>query len=435
MTNHRIEVGNTGIPQGVLGISNHLPPKELIKPGDTVTFEFGPTFVYLTGLVILATWRKLLPEGVTCVVGDSSAHVAAKSVLTNTGFREVIETGHETPAVSKRLGKLSLRPVTNKFNKDATVQDVTSLLDEYVGHVSDMKPFSTMLSELCENVLSHSEATSPGYVGARVTETPNARRVEIAICDSGIGFLGSFQKGTNEAVKARIKKGASPIDLALDGLNSSKPVPVKGSYLSYYGFGLFIVRRLVEENRGQLTIVSNDEAVSLDRYERKHFKLERPFPGAYVGMVLDLDNPLPLEEIYEQAQNAYTTPLTPSPMAPTLMPATASTGAPVEPPHPAPPSPADGGGRLEIKHFGTELLTREVGLAIRAEIATRLLGFERVTVNLDGISDITPSVADEAFAKLAERLGGENFRKVVVFEGGTSLTRRLIEFVIKTRAR
>lgn len=88
---------------------------------------------------------------------------------------------------------------------------------------------------------------------------------------------------------------------------------------------------------------------------------------------------------------------------------------------------------VELRHFGTELLTREMGLAVRAEIATKLLKFEKVVVVLDGIADLTPSVADEAFGKLAEGLGHEVFGLAVEFKGGSNLVNRLIDFVIKTR--
>jgi STAS-like domain of unknown function (DUF4325) len=89
--------------------------------------------------------------------------------------------------------------------------------------------------------------------------------------------------------------------------------------------------------------------------------------------------------------------------------------------------------RMDLRHFGTELLTREMGLAIRADIATRLLRYERIEVNLEGVSDLTPSVADEAFGKLAEALGYDVFAEAVIFIGGTTLINRLIGFVIKTR--
>jgi|DewCreStandDraft_4_1066084.scaffolds.fasta_scaffold08058_6 hypothetical protein len=437
MARHNVLIGSTGIPQGILQIAETLPDRNKVAAGDEVVFSFtGKDFVYLTGLVLLAAWRKSLPGGVTAKVDDVRCLMPTQNLISNSGFREIVDTGHENPSAQRRAGKLPLRPLTNRLNKDAAVQEVTSILEEYAGHVDDVKPFTTIISELCENALTHSEFASPGYVCARVLETGDQRRAEIAICDTGIGFRQSYLLGTNDEVKARIERGANPIEIAIEGLNSSKPVATTNSVLSYYGFGLYIVRRLVEENRGQLAILSHGDGIHLDHINRRNLAPTRPFPGTFVAVVLDLDNPLPLEEIYDQATKSYVGELPPMAGAsPSSRPT--STGATAEPQCQSPPrfggTVQPQGSTVELRHFGTELLTREAGLAIRAELATRLLGGEAVTVNLDGISDITPSVADEAFAKLAERIGLEAFNRVVVFSGGSSLVRRLIDFVMKAR--
>jgi hypothetical protein len=169
---------------------------------------------------MLATWRKALPPGVNVRVDDSACNAATRAFLTNTGFREIVDTGHEIPSVNQRIGRVPLQPITNQFSKEATVNDIVAIFDEYSGHVSDSNPFKVMISELCENVLAHSESKSPGYVCARVLQ--NTLKAEITICDSGVGIQQSYLAGTNEDAKDRIAKGASPLDLALDGLNSSE---------------------------------------------------------------------------------------------------------------------------------------------------------------------------------------------------------------------
>ena len=78
-------------------------------------------------------------------------------------------------------------------------------------------------------------------------------------------------------------------------------------------------------------------------------------------------------------------------------------------------------------------MTREVGITIRADIATILSSGTKVKVILDGIDDLTPSVADECFGKLAESMGEERFRQYIVLAGGQPLVQRLIGFVIKNR--
>jgi len=431
---YEVTIEDTGVPHGIRSITEQLPPIEKIHTGDEIKYRFRPgEFVFLTGLVLLAAWRKRLPQGVVVRVDDSSCFDAVKKFLTNTGFREIVDTGHEHPSVQRRIGKVPLQPITNRFNKEATVADITNIFEEYAGQVKDTNPFKTLLSELCENVLAHSESTSPGYVCARVLE--NNLKAEIAIADTGIGMLESFLRGTNEAAKERIAKGAGAIEIAVDGLNSSKPIAPSGSLRSYYGFGLLITRRLIEENRGLLTIMSGNELLTIDRYQRNHVTLEHPWPGTFVGVVLDLGNPLPLEEIYEEATSKIV------PKTVSRAPSTISTAkahvhvSPLQANAVITPEKGNQAKKVELRHYGAELLTREAGTAVRADLASYIAAGNRILVSLEGVSDITPSVADEAFGKLAEIIGFENFSELVAFEGGQSIVRRLVEFVIKTRSR
>jgi hypothetical protein len=425
-----VRIEDTGIPYGVRSIIEQLPLPENVSPGDEIILKFKDEFVFLTGLVLLAAWRKHLPQGVMVRADDSVCSLVTQRFLTNTGFREIIDTGHESPSVQKRIGRIPLQPITNRFSKEATVNEITNIFEEYAGQVRDTNPFKTLLSELCENVLAHSEFTSPGYVCARVLETAEKEKAEITIADTGIGIRESFLRGTNENAKERIAKGAGAIEIAIDGLNSSKPVAPSGTLRSYYGFGLLVTRRLVEENRGFLTIVSGREVLTIDPYRREQSTLAKPWNGTFVGIVLDLTNPLPLDEIYEEAagklvpsakgQPPGVTPVTVS------LTETQTTKDGTEPLQER---------RIELRHYGSELLTRDAGTAIRADLASYLAGGARINILLEGITDITPSVADEAFGKLAEIMGFEEFQSKVALEGGAPVVRRLIDFVLKTRSR
>lgn len=447
-----IEIKDTGIPNGVLQIAQQLPDRSDVIPGQSITLKFsGPSrsgrdsFVLLTGLVLLAAWRMSLPPGVIVSVDDSLCTPDTQKFLSNTGFREIVDTGRETPSTQTRIGRVPLQPITNRFTTEATVNRIASIFDEYAGHIDDTDPFKTdpfktMISELCENVLVHSHFVSPGYVCARVME--RTMRAEITIADTGVGIRQSYLSGTNTPVIQRINKGASPLELAIDGLNSSKPRPPASSALlrSYFGFGLLVTRRLIEKNGGRLLLMSGDEALYVDGMKRdKYPPLSRPYPGTFIGIVLELNNPLPLKEIYEEVVDEYTGH-EPSKTRDTQSHAI----SPRKEQHEiqgvvdtAGMDEQDTTGiqqkKVELRHYGTELLTREAGTAIRADIATWLAAGYRVQVSLNEVSDITPSVADEAFAKLAQILGNEIFQEKVEIVGGTPLANRLVNFVLKTR--
>ena len=410
-----IDIRETGIPDGVMDLVQRLPdPETLQGPAVTITLRFHNIFVYTTGLVLLATWRKALPDGVKVVIDDSACQETTRRLLTNTGFRDIIETGAEGPSTIYRFsGRVPIQPIVRGYSTERVISDISQSLDAFAGQVEDSSPFRVMLSELCENTFVHSEFETTGYICARFDSVNN--KCEIAIADSGIGILNSYLEGTNEEANQRIGHGASSIELAVDALSSSKRTPGPGTVTSHFGYGLFIVRRLVEENGGRLTIVSGDECVNIERYQQKRVPLTHGWRGTFVGLLIDIANPLPLAEVYEEGIAKHVSDV--------------PDGSPSVAPKPPPVEIRE----VALSRYGNQLLTRELGIAIRADIATALAGGDRVKVVLEDIEDITPSVADECFGRLAESLGKEAFDRRVILAGGSQLIQRLIQFVIQNR--
>jgi hypothetical protein len=111
MVNKVIEIRDTGIPDGVGHIIEQLPAASELHPGDEIVLRFAEEFVYVTGLVLLAAWRKSLDEGVRVRLDDSRCNVGTQRFLTNTGLREVVDTGVEHPSVLARIGRVPIQPI------------------------------------------------------------------------------------------------------------------------------------------------------------------------------------------------------------------------------------------------------------------------------------------------------------------------------------
>jgi STAS-like domain of unknown function (DUF4325) len=56
-------------------------------------------------------------------------------------------------------------------------------------------------------------------------------------------------------------------------------------------------------------------------------------------------------------------------------------------------------GRLELGKWGTELIGRPLGEEVQRELAELLREHSTVVINLQGAEVVSPSFADEAFAK------------------------------------
>ncbi len=407
-----VNITDTTIPSGIASIIKDLPDtKDLTADNVEIILSFGDAYIYHTGLIFLATWRKTLPSHVKVVIDDTRCQEEARRVITKSGFRELIENNTEAPSnVNYYPGKVPLQPVVRGYSTELAINNICKIFETSVGQL-DMKAFRTLLSELCENVYAHSKFETPGYISASL----HADKCEIAIVDSGIGILNSYLEGSNDEAKTRISHGASAIALAIDGWVSSKPARLLGSLNTHYGYGLRIVRGLVEKNRGRLTIASGKEIVTVERYQKNRGNLEKSWNGTFVGLMIDLQNPLSLEEVFDEIDKE------------TFSPQQTKKSKPVATEQPLQEM------EFVVANYGNQLLTRELGIAIRADLATILSSGARVKVVLDGIDDITPSVADECFGKLAESMGSDKFNQMVILAGGQSLVQRLINLVIKNR--
>ncbi|HCN76986.1 MAG TPA: hypothetical protein DIT13_07315 [Verrucomicrobiales bacterium] len=421
---HTINLLQTTNPDGIHSLLTQFPSPKSIK--GKITIKLGNAYLYSCVFPIIAAWRKSLPDGVEVEMNDNSLEEAAKRLLQNVGIVDIVEQNTEAPAlVYSKTGNVPLQPIVRGHSVESTVNKIYKMVDEWAGYLRDISAFRVILTELCENVLVHSGSTTPGYLHAKVHRSQHGDKCEITIADSGIGIRNSYLEGTNEEVKQRLlKANASAVEIALDGLNSSKPREITPGGSSHFGYGLFTIKRLIELNRGHLTVVSGDEFVTVNRFKTEKKKLQTPWSGTIISLLLDLANPLPLEDVYEEeVSKIIPEPQTPPQVGTVALVETASV------------QPAPSKTSFPLLQFGTELLTREIGLAIRAELATTLLDANVIEVDLDGIVDIMPSVADEVFGKLSLRLGVEKYRSRIIFRGGTPVLHRLIDFVVAQRAK
>ena len=136
--------------------------------------------------------------------------------------------------------------------------------------------FIVALSELCQNIVEHSE--DKGFVGIQKYRFPSMGKniVKIAVMDAGIGFRRSLStrfklKGDLEAIEKALLHGASRHE-------------DEGR-----GHGLAAVRRFVDQWQGRLSIRSGTARLSiiprwaLGRDREKHLTL---FPGSQINIIL-----------------------------------------------------------------------------------------------------------------------------------------------------
>lgn len=142
--------------------------------------------------------------------------------------------------------------------------------------------FSVMLSEVCQNIIEHSE--SEGWVAAQRydwRQRLGRKVVVIAVMDLGVGFRGSMASEHGTRYADRWSDQAALEGAFLHG-QSRFPDPGRGQ-------GLQQIRKQVRKWNGQVTIRSGTARIA-DVPEWNDRKPSEsgltPFPGAQIGIVL-----------------------------------------------------------------------------------------------------------------------------------------------------
>ncbi len=136
--------------------------------------------------------------------------------------------------------------------------------------------FIVALSEVCQNIVEHSE--TKGYVGIQKYRFPKLNRnvVKIAVMDVGVGFRKSLSN------RFPVKSDLEAIDKAL--LHGASRHADEGR-----GHGLAAVRRFVTGWQGRLSIRSGTARLSIIPPWSRGREQERaliPFPGSQINILL-----------------------------------------------------------------------------------------------------------------------------------------------------
>lgn len=211
-----IQFAGTDNLDGLVDLVQNLPVS--FGGGEDYQIRFPPGYLYSCPFPVIATWSKRLPDGARVTLDLTQCQESARRLVDNVGLTAIVENDFESPRrVVRGVSNVPLQPIVVGRSTDEILDRVHRMIDDSA-QSTEPSALRTMLSELAENILAHSEAASPGYVHARVHKSSQGEKCEITFADSGIGILSSYLEGTNDDVKSRIQNGASALQIALDGL-------------------------------------------------------------------------------------------------------------------------------------------------------------------------------------------------------------------------
>ncbi len=178
--------------------------------------------------------------------------------------------GQETR--DERGSALPLSPIRSRGDVQAIVGYLVSQAQQRLGfNTGDVLDASKVVSELCYNVVDHSQAE--GLAVAQILRDRQGQRyISLAVVDAGVGIRASLAGRHPEAAQWR---HGEAIQRALGGLSSRS---------SGGGAGLRSIHAVVRRYGGRLAIRSGDERLAVSAERQPRTLAGAWFPGAQVGI-------------------------------------------------------------------------------------------------------------------------------------------------------
>ncbi len=260
---------------------------ENINNGLTGGACFAPNFLKPYHFVTLALELKRYQEK-DLQIPDELANYAATM-----GLWDAIELPSPVPLSKNKRATtfLPIEPLKTLHTVQNSAEKIMGILKSHCVDKNTAESLSCMLLELLENCFAHA-AIETGLHGLVCAQPwSNGKLAQIALVDSGIGIRNSL--GQNPELRSRLD-GENCCELATQYGITGKPE--KG----HTGYGLTLARDLIEQNGGNLIIISKSELFqSCEKKGQKQY-CELPWHGTLIIMELNTDRALDSADVFNK---------------------------------------------------------------------------------------------------------------------------------------
>jgi anti-sigma regulatory factor (Ser/Thr protein kinase) len=255
--------------------------------------------VLVHGLALIATWCERYAANVRI----DAKQKRVQHYLERTGFKKVVEECVTIDAPlfdQENFVALTRIDREEQAEADAISKRLVDLFERVLGLRDEQKvALGVLFAELVENVYRHAQSNCPGYVMAQAH--PDKQKLHVVVADSGIGVFGSFRQSSSPEIRSRATDERRAIEMALEKLVTSK-------VQNHAGYGLYIVKRLVQSNHGWMRLLSgrctyqtwHEKRPMRGLKLRKELTDNLPWRGTEVSLMFDLKEPLPLQSVYRE---------------------------------------------------------------------------------------------------------------------------------------
>lgn len=365
-----------------------------LEPGGEaidVRFDQG-TFMETGALAQLTSWLLAMQVDGTSVSmsGDDNVirYLARMDVQRSLGLPS--PDMNRNPAGGRFIPLLLVRDGNDVFKAVSSIADM--VLQQFEGVGEFLPAFEWAVNEIVDNVFIHSSSKAPGVVCAQLF--PNKRRLDIAICDSGVGIRGSLSKSFEldsdvAAIEKALERGVTrDIDIG-------------------QGNGMAGSLEIMRQNGGKLLVWSGDALYRMENGVEIGFETGASLPGTGVLLSFDLSQPVKLIDTwigtsgwsYIDAEAERVTE-----------------------------------NGIKIADVCSHTGSRPPATRLRRKISTLLPEIDGpIKLDFTGVNVMTSSFLDELLGRLNAELGNQAFNEKVIVAGLSELHQNMANNVIGQR--
>lgn len=349
-------------------------------------------FIETDAIAYLTSWllfQKSVGHKIT--INEDSSVVGYLARMNFHRVLELPEPDHgRRPDAGRFIPIMLVRDSDDVFE---TVNAISDIVLQQFDNARDFLPaFEWAINEIVDNIFIHSQSKSPGVVCAQLF--PQLNRLNIAICDSGIGLRGSLGSSLD------IISDVQAIEKALErGVTRDSNIG--------QGNGMAGSLEIISQNKGSICVSSGSAQYGMtDGRDNGYSEADR-LDGTCVSLSFNLDNPVALDSIWiASAGWSYI-------------------DAEAE-------RVAEYG--ISIKESCNHTGSRPPATRLRRKIISLLPDVEgAIKLDFKGVASVSSSFLDELLGRLNAELGNETFNQRIVVSGLSMLHTNMANNVIAQR--
>ena len=205
---------------------------------------------------------------------------------------QITVSGHGTSNLASLLSGAS--DTAREYTPLAQFNHSTNNMEEIVNNVTDVIISNTtnldkyqqndlalylkyLISEMMDNVVSHSCSTHGGFIAAQYFKARN--KVQVVIVDNGIGLMQSLS--SHYSLSTEEEAILKAMEKEVTGSNAFDPY---NQVQKHAGLGLFFLSKILQYTKGRHIIISND---TVYRSSDESFKIvDTSFKGTMIAFEL-----------------------------------------------------------------------------------------------------------------------------------------------------